>query len=145
MISIIIFSCKLGVQVSWIITQHKLKNFISSFSSKTCHSLVNMTTLGLSTGGTNIYDIVGHIDTTNLSSAFVECTFQPNYTCTIDYGTDPSYTNLVYRDTSSTQGRVTTINLFQKLREDTTYYYIVSARSSSQCVKVRGRFRTGRY
>ena len=99
----------------------------------------------LSTGGRN-HDLVVRINTTNLSSSFVECTFiQPVYTCTIDYGTDPSYTNLDYRDTSYTQGQVTTIILSQELRGDTTYYYIVSAENSSQCMKVQGKFPAGMY
>ena len=97
-----------------------------------------------STEGRNI-DLEVHIDTTNLSNAFVECTlFQSGYNCTIEYGTDPSYTNLVNRDTSSTLGRTATIILSQELRGDTSYYYIVSAESSSQCVRVQGRFRVGR-
>ena len=98
------------------------------------------------TAGRNI-DLGVRINTTSLSSAIVECSFyQPGYTCTIDYGTDPTYTNLVYKDTSSTLGRVTIITLSQELRGDTTYYYIVSAVStSSQCVRVRGRFRAGRH
>ena len=95
------------------------------------------------TDGRNI-GLVVHIDTTNLSSAFVECEFfQPGYNCTIDYGTDPSYTNLIHRDTSYTLGQVTTIILSQELRGDSTYYYIVSAESSSQCVRVQGRFGAG--
>ena len=100
----------------------------------------------LSTGGRNL-DLGVRIDTTNLSSAIVECTFiQPGYTCTIDYGTDSSYTNLDYRDTSSyNRGRVTTIILSQRLRGDTTYYYIVSAENSSQCMKVQGKFPAGMY
>ena len=76
----------------------------------------------------------------------MECTLnQPGYTCTIDYGIDPSYTNLVYRDTSSTQGQIATITLSQRLSSDTFYYFIVSTKSSSQCVRVWGRFRAGRY
>jgi len=94
------------------------------------------------TGGTSV--LGAHVDTTNPSNAFVECTFQPGYTCTIDYGTDPSYTNLVYRDTSSTQGRMATITLSQRLRGDTTYYYTVSVVSSSHCERVQGIFQTGR-
>ena len=70
---------------------------------------------------------------------------QSGYTCTIDYGTGPSYTNLVYRDTSSTLNQTTTITLSQKIRKNVTYYYIVSAESSSRCVRVWGRFRAGRY
>ena len=93
----------------------------------------------------NLVDLVVRIDTTDLSSAFVECTiFQPGYTCTIDYGTDPSYTNLDYRDTSPTLGRTATIRLSQRLRADTIYYYIVSAKSNSCCARVRGRFQPGR-
>lgn len=93
----------------------------------------------------NLVDLVVRIDTTDLSSAFVECTiFQQGYTCTIDYGTDPSYTNLVYSDTSSTLGQRATIRLSQRLRADTIYYYIVSAESNSRCARVRGRFQPGR-
>ena len=96
------------------------------------------------TGGTSVLGI--HVDTTNPTNVFVECTLnQPGYSCTIDYGTNPSYTNLVYRDTSSTQGRMATITLSQTLRTDTTYYYTVSVVSSSHCERVRGRFQTGTY
>ena len=69
-----------------------------------------------------------------------------DYTCTIDYGTDPSYTNLDYRDTSSTQDQIASIILSQVINGDTTYYYIVSAVTTrSQCVRVQGRFQAGRY
>ena len=83
------------------------------------------------------------IDTRNSASVFADCMFEPGYTCTINYGTDPSYTNLVYSDTSSTLDQVATITLSQDLQRDTVYYFIVSAESNSQCVRVRGRFRTG--
>jgi len=96
----------------------------------------------LYTGDTN--DVLAvDINTTNSKGAFVECTFHPVYNCTIEYGTDSSYTNLVHRDTSSTLGQTATITLSLVLRDDTTYYYIVSAESNSHCVRVRGRFRTG--
>ena len=91
-----------------------------------------------STGVENV-DLVAYIDITNPTNASVECIFyQPDYNCTIDYGTDHSYTNLVYRDSSSTPNKIATITLSQRIRRDTTYYYIVSAESSSQCVRVRG-------
>jgi len=51
--------------------------------------------------------------------------------------------HLVYSDTSSTLGQVSTIVLSQELQRDTTYYFIVSAESSFQCVRVRGTFQTG--
>ena len=86
------------------------------------------------------------VDTTYLTDTVVECAFfQREYTCTIDYGTSSSYTNLNYSDTSSTQGRIANITLSQEIRGDTTYYYIVSAESNSLCVRVRGSFRAGRY
>ena len=108
-------------------------------------SLVDITSIFYSIGSMNLVDLVVRIDTIDLSSSFVECAiFQPGYTCTIDYGTDPSYTNLVYRDTSYTDGRTATITLSQRLRGDTTYYYTVSAESNSCCVRVRGRFQPGR-
>ena len=87
-----------------------------------------------------------HINTTNLSRAILDCEFfQAGYTCTIDYGTDSSYANLDYRDTFHTQGKVATIILSWRLRGGTIYYYIVTALSSSHCVRVRGRFQVGRY
>ena len=108
---------------------------------KFCHHTFQSSPI---TGVININILGVHVDTTNPTNVFVECTFhQPGYTCTIDYGTDPSYTNLVYRDTSSTQGRMATITLSQRLRGDTTYYYVVSVESNSRCVRVRGRFQTG--
>ena len=71
------------------------------------------------TGGTKVLGV--HVDTSNPTNAFAECSFQPGYTCTIDYGTDPPYTNLVYKDVSSTQRQIATITLSQMLRGDTTY------------------------
>ena len=95
----------------------------------------------LSTGGVDVLRV--DVDSTNIENAFVNCSFEPVYTCSIDYGTDPSYTNLTYSDTSSTLGQVTTIALSQDLQRNTDYYFIVSAESTSQCVRLRGTFRTG--
>ena len=54
-----------------------------------------------------------NIDTTNTENALVECRFMlTRYSCTIVYGKDPSYTNLVYGDTSTTE---------EDLQTDTTY------------------------
>ena len=114
------------------------------------HQKNNVTPLNLclSTDVTNTYLEV-RINPINPSSVFVECTFyQSGYTYTIDYGTDPSYTNLVYSDTSSTLNRTTNIALSQRLNETTTYYYIVSvvpSESSSLRVRVQGRFRLSKY
>lgn len=97
-----------------------------------------------STGGMNAVLSV-HINTANPVTPSLVCTLnlEPGYSCTIDYGTDPSYANLVYSDTSTTLGQVATITLSQELQRDTTYYFIVSAQNTSQCVRVRGTFQTG--
>ena len=97
--------------------------------------------LSLSTGSMNFLEVV--VDSTNPAETSVECMFEPGYTCTIDYGTDSSYTNLVYSDNSTTRDWVTIITLSQEIQRNTTYYFIVSAQSSSQCERVRGTFRTG--
>ena len=102
----------------------------------------------LSTDVTNTYLEV-RINPINPSNVFVECTFyQPGYNCTIDYGTDPSYTNLVYWDTSFTLNQTTNISLSQKLNDDTDYYYnvsVVPSESSSLRVRVQGRFCLSKY
>ena len=99
-----------------------------------------------STGDRNFCDLMVRVDNTYSTGTFVECVFfQKEFTCTIDYGTDLSYTNLDYSNTSSTLGRIANITLSQEIRGDTTYYYIVSAKSNSLCVRVRGSFRAGRY
>ena len=88
--------------------------------------------------------LIVNVDTTDTENAFVDCRFMfPRYSCTIVYGEDPSYTKMVYNDTSTTEDEETTITLSQELQRDTTYYFIVSANSSSRCERVRGRFRTG--
>ena len=97
------------------------------------------------TGDTN-NDLVVNITIINPNNASVECFFlQAGYTCTIVYGTDPSYTNPIYSDSSSTQNETATITLSQRLRRDTTYYYIVTAESKYQCVRVRGSFKASKY
>ena len=85
------------------------------------------------------------VDSTRTTNAIVECTFEPDYDCTIYYGTNSSYTNLVYSDTSSTMGEVASITLFQELQRETLYFFIVTAESNSQCARVRGSFQTGGY
>ena len=103
-------------------------------------------TCPLSIDGTNVNILDVRVDSTDPSNAFVDCAFNKvGYNCTIQYGTDPSYTNLTDEDTSSTVSQNATITLTQQLESNTNYYYIVSAENSSQCVKVRGRFRTGEY
>ena len=61
-------------------------------------------------------------------------------TCTIQYGTDPTYLNLPNTD-SSTGANVNslTVPLSAPLQVDTLYYYVVS----SMGVQMQGIFRSG--
>ena len=96
--------------------------------------------LSLSAGSMNTVLEVD-IDSTNVVNPLVRCQFEPGFT--IDYGIDPLYTDLTGRDTTSTLGRVTTITFSQDLIGDTTYYFSVSAESTSICERVCGIFRIG--
>ena len=127
-----------GVQLAW--TKRKEKKIGDQEVWITWHCI-----FFFSTGDKNI-DLAVYINTTNPTNASVECLFfQPEYTCIIDYGTDPSYTDLIHRESSSSMNKTATITLSQRIKRDTTYYYIVSAESSSQCVRVLGNFQAGRY
>ena len=102
--------------------------------------------MSFSIDGTNVNILEVRVDSTDPSNAIVECAFfTREYNCTIQYGTDPSYTNLTDVDTLFTVSQNATITLTQRLERNTDYYYIVSAESGTQCVRVRGRFRTGEY
>ena len=61
-------------------------------------------------------------------------------TCTVQYGTDPTYVNLPYTDSSiDTNVNNVTVPLSTPLLASTLYYYVVS----SMGVRVQGTFRTG--
>ena len=107
-----------------------------------CYELLSaLTHIYHSTGGMAILEVnVFSIDVRNVS---VICMFQPGFTCTIDYGTNSSYSNLNYSNSNNSTQNQTTIVLSQGIQDSTTYYYIASAESSSQCERVRGTFRTG--
>ena len=61
-------------------------------------------------------------------------------TCTIQYGTDPTYMNLPNTDSSTgTNVNSITVPLSTPLQVDTLYYYVVS----SMGVQMQGTFRTG--
>ena len=63
-------------------------------------------------------------------------------TCTIQYGTDPTYVNLPNTDSSTgTNVNSVTVPLSAPLQANTVYYYVVS----SNGVRMQGTFRTGTY
>ena len=63
-------------------------------------------------------------------------------TCTIEYGTDPTYMNLPNTDSSSSIKVINvTVPLSTPLQGDTFYYYVVS----SMGVQMQGTFHTGKY
>ena len=80
----------------------------------------------------------------NVEVPEVICQFQngpvASATCTIEYGTDPTYLNL-QNNASSTGTNVTnvTIPLVASLQRATLYYYVVSTMG----VRMQGTFRTG--
>ena len=63
-------------------------------------------------------------------------------TCTVQYGTDPTYVDLPNTDSSTgTNVSSVTVPLSTPLQTDTDYYYVVS----SMGVRIQGMFRTGTY
>ena len=61
-------------------------------------------------------------------------------TCTIQYGTDPTYVNLPNTDSSTgTNVNSITVPLSAPLQTDTLYYYVVS----SMGVRMQGTFHSG--
>ena len=133
-VKIFIQNVKFGV--TYIIQKADNSNIVCSSCSTSTYSMYFLFLL------TDVMNAVLNV-TTNPANASVECMFEPGYNCIIHYGTDSSYTNLTYIDNSTTLGQVATITLSQKLQIDTTYYFIASAESDSQCVGVRGILQTG--
>ena len=62
-------------------------------------------------------------------------------TCTIQYGTDPTYMNLPNTDSSSgINVNNVTVPLSTPLQSGTLYYYVASSRG----VQIQGNFHTGK-
>ena len=82
----------------------------------------------------------------------LQCTFLSGFAgtahCTVQYGTDPTYTNLPYSAESTETGTVgnsLSVVLRERLNSSTVYYYTVSAVSGDVTVTVRGTFTTPQY
>ena len=76
------------------------------------------------------------------------CGFNGSSRCQVQYGTDPSYSNLPYSAKSTetgTAGDILTVILRERLNSSTVYYYTVSAVSGDVTVTVRRNFATPQY
>jgi len=100
-----------------------------------------------------VYDLSSIGSTNNIFNIFVDvgvpevtCQFLSgpvtSVTCTIQYGTDPTYVNLPYTDSSNgTNVSNVTVLLSTPLEVNTLYHYVVF----SMGVQVQGSFQTGTY
>ena len=112
----------------------------------------------------NITIVLGHAGTTNtfltlevvnVSSPVdsqLQCIFLPGFNssthCIVQYGTDPTYTNLPYSAESNetgTTGDSVRVVLREQLNSSTLYYYNVSADDGDVTVTVLGTFTTPQY
>ena len=82
--------------------------------------------------------------TVNVGALEVTCQFLngplTSATCTVQYGTDPTYVNLPHTDSSTgTNVDSVTVSLSAPLQGSIVYYYVVSAIG----VRMQGIFRSG--
>ena len=92
------------------------------------------------------------MDASSLNNLTIICIFLSEFTgsagSTVQYGTDPTYTNLPYSAESTetgTAGDTVSVVLREQLNSSTVYYYTVSAVSGDVTVTVRGTFTTPQY
>ena len=98
-------------------------------------------------GTTNNVLIVAVVNVSSLTDAQLQCTFLSEFTgsahCTVQYGTDPTYMNLLYSAESpetGTAGDSVSVVLRERLNSSTVYCYTVSAVSGDVSVIVQGNF-----
>ena len=103
-------------------------------------------------GTTNNILTLSVVDLSFPADAQLQCTFLSGFTgstqCTVQYGTDPTYTNLPYSAESTetgTAGDTVSVILRERLNSSTVYYYTVSAVSGGATVTVQGTFTTLQY
>ena len=105
-----------------------------------------------SAGTTNNFLRVTVVNVNSPTDAQLQCTFLSGFTgsahCTVQYGTDPTYTNLPYSDESTetgTAGDTVSVVLRERLNSSTVYYCNMSAVSGDVIVRVQGTFMTPQY
>ena len=89
----------------------------------------------------NIFTVIVDVGSPEVTCQFLNG-LVTSATCTIQYGTDPTYVNLLYTDSSNgTNVSNVTVPLNALLQSGTLYYYVVS----SMGVRLQGNFQTGVY
>ena len=92
------------------------------------------------------------IDLNSPNDVTIGCIFLSGFNgsarCRVQYGTDPTYSNLPYSAVSTemgTAGDFITVILRERLNSSSVYYYTVSAVSGDVTVTVRRTFATPQY
>ena len=103
--------------------------------------------------GTTNNILIGKV--ANMSSptdAQLQCTFLSGFTgsahCTVQYGTDPTYMNLLYSAESTETGAAgnsVSVVLRERMNSSTVYYYTMSSVSRDVTVLMQGTFTTPEY
>ena len=87
----------------------------------------------------NLFNVNVDVGALEVTCQFLN-TLLTSATCTIQYGTDPTYVDLPNTDSSTgTNVNSVTVPLSTPLQVDTLYYYVVS----SMGVRMQGTFRSG--
>ena len=126
---------------------------LASAYQSVCLVLSGMAILFCTHTGTTNSLLTGDIIYQNSpNDATIICVFLSGFNgsahCQVQYGTDPSYSNLAYSAESTetgTAGDILTVVLKEPLNSSTVYYYTVSAVSGDVTVTVRRTFTTPQY
>ena len=104
------------------------------------------------TGTTNNLLSGGMVDLSSSNKAMILCVFLSEFTgsarCRVQYGTDPTYRNLLYSAESTetaTAGDFVSVILRKQLQSSTVCYYTMSAVSDGITVVVQGIFTIPQY
>ena len=103
-------------------------------------------------GTTNTFLTLEVVNVSSPVDAQLQCIFLSGFNssthCIVQYGTDPTYTNLPYSAESTETGTArnsVSVILRERLNSSTVYYYTVSAVSGDVSVIVQGTFITPQY
>ena len=103
-------------------------------------------------GTTNIFLTLEVVNVSSPIDAQLQCMFLSGFNssahCTVQYGTDPTYTNLPYSAESNETaiaGDSVSVVLREQLNSSTLYYYNVSGDDGDVTVTVLGTFTTPQY